>query len=911
VLNTVKCPVEFEPLFEKAQQLVGRYFAESVKDPSKGTIEIFDERYILVRAASMSLDFFEAIKNLYKDLGPEKAVNTARSLLFDIAHAIGKMDAKNFHKKMGLRDPIAKLSAGPVHFSHSGWAFVDILPESKPTPDQDYYLIYDHPFSFESDAWIKAGKKAHFPVCVMNAGYSSGWCEESFGVTLVSQEIMCKAEGDDVCRFIMAHPSRIEEYVQKYLKENPHFERKRPDYGIPGFFEKKLVEERLRESEEKYRKLFEEALDAIFVADAESGILIDCNEMATRLVEREKSDIIGRHQSILHPPQDKEDRFTESFKRHLNEDCGRVLETQVLTRGGQIREVAIKANLLEIGGRKVLQGIFRDITEQKRAEREIKDQQRNLEAIFQVTPIGMLVVDENMVVRKANWALGELFGRNHAELLDNKLGKALRCIYFKNEQGGCGDSSAYRNCPLRNALDSVLSAHQTIHKIEIQHFFKTNDEVKNLWMEVSAVPLKMDGQTHAVLAINNTTERRQAEEKLKRAQREAESANEAKSQFLANMSHEIRTPMNAVIGFCDLLRDEGLSEKQKEYLDIIRSSSRNLLQLINDILDFSKIEAGKLEVETIDCSIRKILAAVESMMRPAATAKGLEFFVKEERGLPAVIRSDPVRLRQCLINLVNNAIKFTERGHVYLKVSRENRGGEPYIRFAIEDTGIGISPDKQEAIFESFTQADGSTSRKFGGSGLGLAITKRLAELLGGTLTLTSKVGEGSVFALSIPAGVDMDAEPTLEECDKVSAEDEAQELEQRKYSGRLLVAEDVPTNQMLIRLLLEKMGFEVTIVEDGAEAVARVLDENFDLILMDIQMPNMNGYEATKTLRKKGVTTPIVALTANAMKGDDKKCLAAGCNDYLGKPIDRKELYAIISKYFAGTATENTPADS
>ena len=248
MLNTVKCPKEFEPLFAKAQEYVGKYFSQSVQDPTKGTIEIFGQRYILVRAASMSIDFFEAVTNLYEDSGPENAGNAARSLLFDIAHAIGKMDARNFHKQMGLVDPIEKLSAGPVHFSHTGWAFVDIFPESRPTPDEDYYLVYDHPFSFESDAWIKAGKKAGFPVCVMNAGYSSGWCEESFGVTLVAQEIMCKAEGDEVCRFIMAHPSKIDGYVQEYLNENPQFIKGQPEYKIPGFFEKKVVEEKLREA---------------------------------------------------------------------------------------------------------------------------------------------------------------------------------------------------------------------------------------------------------------------------------------------------------------------------------------------------------------------------------------------------------------------------------------------------------------------------------------------------------------------------------------------------------------------------------------------------------------------------------------------------------------------------------------
>lgn len=243
MLNTVKVPKQFEPLFEKAQATVGKYFSEIDKDPSRGTIEIFGERYILVRAASMSIDFFDIVSELYEDKGKIEAFNIARQLLFDMAHAIGKQDAKKFSQKLNLKDPVEKLSAGPVHFSHTGWAFVDIFPESRPAPDESYYLIYDHPFSFESDAWLKANRKSDSPVCIMNAGYSSGWCEESFGVTLVAAEIMCKAKGDEVCRFIMAPPSKIEGYIREYLKKEPKLAKKITTYEIPGFFKMRQLEE--------------------------------------------------------------------------------------------------------------------------------------------------------------------------------------------------------------------------------------------------------------------------------------------------------------------------------------------------------------------------------------------------------------------------------------------------------------------------------------------------------------------------------------------------------------------------------------------------------------------------------------------------------------------------------------------
>lgn len=260
MLNTVKVPQEMEPLFAKAQEYVGRYFKEKKEDPTKGTIEVFGQRYILVRAAAMSVEFFETIRDLYKEAGAEEANSIARSFLFDLAHAIGKADAKNFHQKMNVKDPIAKLSAGPIHFAYTGWAFVDIFPESKPSPDDNYYLIYDHPYSFESDSWQRAGKKSDFPVCIMNAGYSSGWCEESFGIPLVASELVCTAKGDAACKFIMAHPSKIEGHIKEYLAKNPELSKQVTKYEIPGFFKRKW------EEEDRRRRMAEmEALNKVAV----------------------------------------------------------------------------------------------------------------------------------------------------------------------------------------------------------------------------------------------------------------------------------------------------------------------------------------------------------------------------------------------------------------------------------------------------------------------------------------------------------------------------------------------------------------------------------------------------------------------------------------------------------------------
>lgn len=251
----VKVPPQFVGIFNKAEDYVMEYFKKKIEDPAAGTISISGDRYVLIRAASLSIEFFDIISNLFSDKGEEVAHNIASNILFDISHAIGKADAVAFHAKMKVKDPVEKLSAGPIHFAFTGWAFVDIFPESKPSPDENYYLIYDHPYSFESDSWIKKGKKANHPVCIMNAGYSSGWCEESFGIKLVASEIMCKAMGDKYDRFIMAQPSRIEGFIEKYLKREVKSRKKYTSYEIPGFFERKRNEEELEEKNKRLEEM--------------------------------------------------------------------------------------------------------------------------------------------------------------------------------------------------------------------------------------------------------------------------------------------------------------------------------------------------------------------------------------------------------------------------------------------------------------------------------------------------------------------------------------------------------------------------------------------------------------------------------------------------------------------------------
>ena len=396
----------------------------------------------------------------------------------------------------------------------------------------------------------------------------------------------------------------------------------------------------------------------------------------------------------------------------------------------------------------------------------------------------------------------------------------------------------------------------------------------------------------------------QAEERANILAREATSANRAKSEFLANMSHELRTPMNAIMGFSEVLSDDELNEEHQSYLDTIIESSKSLLHLIDDILDYSRVESGKLDIDIRDCRVGDLVGELESMLRPVASKKSIALEFLQCDMIPEIIQTDPLRLRQCLTNLIENAVKFTETGYIYVDVGLVNRDGEAFLQFAVEDTGIGIAEDKLSLIFESFTQADSAATRKYGGTGLGLAITKRLVILLGGQISVVSTEGKGSVFTFEIPTGVQwLDInEPVWNKYLPVDEINELFEIEKGyvMYNGKVLVAEDNPSNQKLIAILLQKMGLEVSLADDGLQAVEQCGQQTFDVILMDMQMPNLNGYDATRQLRSQGVRTPIIAVTANAMSGDEQKCISVGCDGYLSKPIDRQKLEELIGQHLS-----------
>jgi signal transduction histidine kinase/ActR/RegA family two-component response regulator len=399
---------------------------------------------------------------------------------------------------------------------------------------------------------------------------------------------------------------------------------------------------------------------------------------------------------------------------------------------------------------------------------------------------------------------------------------------------------------------------------------------------------------------------------LEDARRLAVTASRTKSEFLANMSHELRTPMTAIVGFAELLSEDNTTKPEHaEALEIIRRNGDHLLRLINDILDLSKVEAGRLDLTHERCEPVELVAEVAQLMRVRAESRGLELLVEWSTDAPQSIETDVARLRQILINLLGNAIKFTELGTVRLCAALVKQPHGMRLELEVRDTGIGMTRDALERAFDPFTQADASVSRRYGGTGLGLAICKRLAELLGAEISATSELGVGSAFRLSLPiatadaeARVDAaawrpEASAPLESVTPPAAAAPAR-------AKRVLVAEDGPDNQRLLAVRLRRAGAEVTIVENGALAVTHALHgvragRPFDVVLMDMQMPVLDGYAATRSLRAQGYRGQIVALTAHAMQGDRERCLDAGCDDYLAKPVDVNALLELLRRCRGG----------
>ena len=425
---------------------------------------------------------------------------------------------------------------------------------------------------------------------------------------------------------------------------------------------------------------------------------------------------------------------------------------------------------------------------------------------------------------------------------------------------------------------------------------------RRIWIETNLVPvLDADGQVEMTVAIErDVTAARAYARKMAEARRAAEEAAQTKADFLATMSHEIRTPMNGVIGMSDMLAETDLSPDQRLYNDTIRSSAQLLLKIINDILDLSKLDAGKMQLSPVVFDLRACLDDTRRLLEPQALAKGLKLVLEFDPSVPARARLDDGRLRQILINLIGNAIKFTEKGSVTVALKVAAASGRRMLHVVVSDTGIGISPEKLDRVFEPFSQADAATTRRFGGTGLGLTISRMMIEAMGGNISVASSPGQGSSFTVTLPVEI---VGARQSDDTKRPVPDAPPETTEALAGKRVLVAEDNKVNRLLIRKYLRDLPLSLEFAHDGQQAVEMVRASCPDLVFMDMSMPGMNGLDATRHIRELGTQQPaIVALTANAMDSDRAACLDAGMNDFLAKPVRRSDLLICMIRHCSGT---------
>lgn len=787
--------------------------------------------------------------------------------------------------------------------------------------------------------------------------------------------------------------------------------------SIEDVTERRRAKEALSVSERTYRALFERASVPILVFRPEDEVILDANSTACRIYQRDHDALVGCSLKDLTADVDR----GESEIRHiLDRGTSRNFETVHYRADGKRLHLLVSCSAFLYDGQEAILCFARDVTDRKKAEAARRESEERYRQLVETSPDAIAVHDGERVIF-VNSAAQQLF---RAASADELIGRST--IDFVAPEAR------------ERAAERIETALTRDVRLPVTEYRLQRVDGSYFDAEVRTASIKYGGQSAVQIVVRDITDRKKAEAALKRAKQEAETAAQAKADFLANMSHEIRTPMNGVIGMTSLLLDTDLDAEQREYAETIRTSGNTLLTLINDVLDFSKVEAGELELEGQPFSIEQCVEEAIALVASKASEKRLELVYWVDEAVPDRVLGDVTRVRQVLLNLLSNAVKFTEEGHIIVRVHPPDDAGLApgdtfSLTFSVEDTGIGISEDRQEHLFESFAQADTSTTRKYGGTGLGLAISKRLTELMGGTIAVESEVGVGSTFTFSFEAGVatveaapdaamdlsgyralivddhdanrevmvryvtrwGLEADATadgeaalthyrdgtydvvlldfglartnglalarrLREADEalgrasapvvlltmlgenarsranmtapnlayrmtkpirpgglhrrlvgILKHDTNTALEagakESMFEGelaeahplRILLAEDNVVNQKVARRLLRQLGYRADVVANGIEAVEAAQRQPYDLVLMDVQMPEMDGLEATRRIRadEDGVQPRIVAMTAAAMQDDQQECLEAGMDDYLAKPVEVKDLIGVLKE--------------
>jgi len=653
--------------------------------------------------------------------------------------------------------------------------------------------------------------------------------------------------------------------------------------------ERKKAEEELQKSKERYRLLSDVTMEGIIIH--QNAIFKDLNYSMARILGYEQKELENKNfMDFIH----KDDRAI--VRENILKDYARPYEVRLIRKNGQLFFAEIEARNFQNKGEVWRVAAIRDITEHKHAETALKSANERTQALMSHVHTGIILVrTKDRIIVEVNFAAAAMIGVTPEELVGRPCNKYV--------------------CPAEDQDCPVMDLKQNIDNSE--RFIRRKDgTIVPILKTVTRVTLEK--QDFLLESFVDITKLKQTEKELKSAKEEAESlndhleqqtlfagemaaqammANAAKGEFLANMSHEIRTPINAVLGMTELLIDTELNHEQRRYAEIVRASGESLLGLINQVLDFSKIEAGKFDLELLDFNLKNLLDDFTATLAHSAYEKGLKLIYRSDPAVPLLLKGDPGRLRQILNNLVGNAIKFTHAGEVTVIVSLVKETKENvFLRFSVRDTGIGIPRDKINLLFQKFSQVDASTTRKYGGTGLGLAISRQLAELMQGEAGVNSKEGQGSEFWFTALLGRqnakgsavshqrDQKILPSFKDC-----------------NARILLAEDNITNQQVALGILKKLGLFADTVANGVEALKALETIPYDLVLMDVQMPEMDGIEATKKIRNSGLkmhNIPIIAMTAHAMQGDRDFCLDAGMNGYVSKPIKPMTLADELAKW-------------
>jgi PAS domain S-box-containing protein len=643
---------------------------------------------------------------------------------------------------------------------------------------------------------------------------------------------------------------------------------------------------RIEQQREQQARLLDLSLDAISVWGADRGIEY-WNEGAEKLYGYSAEEAIGRSMhDLLKTSQSVSSQEIEDQIRREGEWEGRL--GHVNKHGGQVAVLSRQQRIARPDGEVILE-VNRDITILEEAEEAVAEAAAHLKAVVETAVDGIITIDEHGIIASVNPAVEKMFGYSAREVIGRNLSMLIPEPYWSEHDG-------YWQTGERKLIGSGR---------EVRGRRKNGSEFS---LDLGVSETMIGARRFFTGLLRDATNRKQVEQALIEAKEKADAASYAKSEFLANMSHEIRSPLTGVLGYAEILLSRLSDPKDLESVRTIKQSGQYLLQIINDILDLAKIEAQGVDLEREALHLAVFLTEVYALMEVNAREKALPLFLKYDGVIPQKIESDSKRLRQILINLLSNAIKFTEHGKVELVVRFLRVESE--LQFEVSDSGIGMTQEQQRNLFQPFTQGDSSVTKVYGGTGLGLAITRRLVGALGGTIVVDSLPGRGSTFRVTVPVAVLSGSYGSATDPENSRAQ---ARLFAEKMTARILICEDQPEIRQLMGYFIEQAGGRVTLIDSGQAAVDVIAQapNDFDVVLLDIQMPRLDGYEVARRIRQLGFRKPLIAVTAAAMPNDRAKCLAAGCDDYLPKPIEGKQLIAMITRYTAKLLTEHAPLNT